>query len=65
MTDDPPVHALTVTPTARLQPTEHLPEAVAAAAYEFVTGPLRAAPHRVGEPLRPPLDDRDSARRGT
>ncbi len=44
---------------------ETLPEAVAAAAYEFITGPLVREPHRVGKRLLPPLDDRFSARRGT
>jgi mRNA-degrading endonuclease RelE of RelBE toxin-antitoxin system len=58
-------HALSITPTARRQLTEHLPEAVAAAAYEFIVGPLLDNPHRVGKQLRPPLDDRHSARRGT
>jgi mRNA interferase RelE/StbE len=58
-------HALAITPTARRQLTEHLPEAVAAAAYEFIVGPLLDNPHRVGKQLRPPLDDRHSARRGT
>ncbi len=38
---------------------------MAAAAYEFLVGPLLDDPHRVGERLRPPLDDRHSARRGT
>jgi len=38
---------------------------VATAAYEFMTGPLLAEPHRVGKRLLPPLDDRLSARRGT
>jgi len=42
-----------------------LPEAVAAAAYEFITGLLLEQPHRLGEQLLPPLDDRFSARRGT
>ena len=42
-----------------------LPEAVAAAAYEFITGPLLWQPHRVGKRLLVPLDDRFSARRGT
>jgi mRNA-degrading endonuclease RelE of RelBE toxin-antitoxin system len=45
--------------------TETLPEAVAAAAYEFITGPLLAQPYRVGKRLPPPLEDRFSARRGT
>jgi mRNA interferase RelE/StbE len=38
---------------------------VAAAAYEFITGPLLLRPSRVGKRLLPPLDDRFSARRGT
>ena len=49
----------------RLALAETLPEAVAAAAYEFITGPLLEQPHRVGKQLLPPLDDRRSARRGT
>ena len=36
-----------------------------AAAYEFITGPLLADPHRIGKRLRPPMDDGFSARRGT
>jgi len=58
-------HALAITPTARRQLTEHLPEAVAAAAYAFIVGPLLDDRHRLGKQLRPPLDDRHSARRGT
>jgi mRNA interferase RelE/StbE len=38
---------------------------VAFAAYEFIVGPLLDNPQRVGKQLRPPLDDRHSARRGT
>jgi mRNA-degrading endonuclease RelE of RelBE toxin-antitoxin system len=45
--------------------TERLPEAVAVAAYEFITGPLLQEPYRVGKQLMPPLADRFSARRGT
>jgi mRNA-degrading endonuclease RelE of RelBE toxin-antitoxin system len=45
--------------------TETLPEAVAAAAYEFITGPLLTQPYRVGKRILTPLDDRFSARRGT
>ena len=44
---------------------ETLPEAAAAAAYEFITGPLLEQPHRGGRQLLPPLEDRLSARRGT
>jgi mRNA-degrading endonuclease RelE of RelBE toxin-antitoxin system len=56
---------LTIAPTARRQLTDKLPEAVALAAYEFIVGPLLDNPHRAGKRLRPPLDDRYSARRGT
>ena len=38
---------------------------MAFAAYVFITGPLLENPHRVGKRLRPPLDDRFTARRGT
>jgi mRNA interferase RelE/StbE len=58
-------YALRTTPTVRRELTESLPEAVAAAAYEFLTGPLLREPHRAGKRLLPPLDDRFSARRGT
>jgi mRNA interferase RelE/StbE len=56
---------LRTTSTVRRPLSETLPEAVAAAAYEFITGPLLADPHRVGKRLLPPMDDRFSARRGT
>jgi mRNA-degrading endonuclease RelE of RelBE toxin-antitoxin system len=42
-----------------------LAESVAYAAYEFILGPLLDNPHRVGTRLRPPLDDRPGAGRGT
>jgi len=44
---------------------EALPEKVAAAAYEFITGALLDNPHRVGKPLDPPLAPAWTARRGT
>jgi mRNA interferase RelE/StbE len=65
VTKDQNRYVLAITPTARRQLTEHLPEAAATAAYEFIVGPLLDHPHRVGKQLRPPLDDRHSARRGT
>lgn len=58
-------YTLRTTPTVRRALTETLPEAVAAAAYEFITGPLLSQPQRVGKRLLAPLDDRFSARRGT
>lgn len=63
MTDER--YELVITPTARRQLTERLPEPVAFAAHEFIVGPLLDNPQRVGKRLRPPLDDRHSARRGT
>lgn len=42
-----------------------VPEKVATAVYEFVTGPLLENPRRVGKPLDPPLAPAYSARRGT
>ncbi len=56
---------LSISPTARRQLTEQLPEAVAFAAYEFIIGPLLDNPERVSKRLRAPLADRHSARRGT
>jgi mRNA interferase RelE/StbE len=44
---------------------ELLPEKVAAAAYEFITGPLLDDPHRVGKPLAPPMAPAWTARRGS
>lgn len=67
MTDDPTedLYELRTTSTVRRALSETLPEAVAAAAYEFITGPLLREPYRVGKRLLPPVDDRFSARRGT
>ena len=58
-------YELQTTPTVRRALAERLPEAVAVAAYEFMTGPLLDNPHRVGKRLLPPMADRYSARRGT
>lgn len=63
LAEDP--YELRTTSTVRRALTESLPEAVAAAAYEFITGPLLREPYRVGKRLLPPMDDRFSARRGT
>jgi mRNA interferase RelE/StbE len=63
--DEPRRYILRSTPTVRWARAEILPEAVAVAAFAFITGPLLEQPHRVGKRLLPPLDDRYSARRGT
>ncbi len=59
------VYRLLITSTARRQLAEKLPESIAFAAHEFITGPLLDNPHRVGKQLMPPIGDRHSARRGT
>jgi mRNA interferase RelE/StbE len=51
--DEP--YELRTTPTVRRALGERLPEAVAAAAYEFITGPLIREPYRVGKQLMRPL----------
>jgi len=58
-------YELVVTPPARRALSQVLPEPIAAAAIEFMTGSLIAAPHRVGKPLRFDLAGVWSARRGT
>lgn len=67
MSDEPTEgpYELRTTSTVRRALSEALPEAVAAAAYDFITGPLLTDPHKVGKRLLLPMDDRFSARRGT
>ncbi len=52
------------TASARRAIEVDLPEKVAAAAYEFIVGPLADNPHRIGKQLRAPLYPLYSARRG-
>jgi mRNA-degrading endonuclease RelE of RelBE toxin-antitoxin system len=54
-----------MTRLARRAISELLPEDVAAAAVEFITGPLLESPYRVGKPLRDKLTGFHSARLGT
>lgn len=58
-------YELGMTRPARRAISESLPEDVAAAALEFITGPLLEAPYRVGKPLRDRLAGYRSARLGT
>lgn len=55
---------ITLSRSARRALEFELPEKVAAAALEFIRGPLRENPYRVGKRLRAPLDALHSARRG-
>jgi hypothetical protein len=59
------LYELRTTSTVRRALGEVLPEAVAAAAQEFIAGPLLREPYRVGKRLLPPMDERFSGRRGT
>ncbi|GAA2231722.1 type II toxin-antitoxin system RelE/ParE family toxin [Herbiconiux moechotypicola] len=52
------------TRSAKRALTEQLPEAVAAAAFEFIMGALRDNPKRLGKQLNEPLFPLYSARRG-
>ena len=56
---------IVVTAPAARAIRERLPEAVALAVIDFITGPLLDSPRRVGAPLRDELEGIWSARRGT
>ncbi|MGE9782092.1 type II toxin-antitoxin system RelE family toxin [Janibacter sp. G368] len=58
-------YELVVAPPAARAIRDDLPESVAAAVIEFITGALIAHPRRVGKPLRADLAGIHSARRGT
>ena len=58
-------YELVLTPPAIRAIQSELPEAVAAAVIEFMTGPLVENPRRVGKMLRRELEGIWSARRGT
>lgn len=57
-------HRLLVAHSAGRSLAESLPEAVASAALEFMSGDLLLAPRRVGKPLQRELTGMWSARRG-
>jgi mRNA interferase RelE/StbE len=63
--DEPERYRLRVAGAAAKALAETLPEKVATAAYEFITGPLLRDPRRSGKPLEEPLAPLWSARRGT
>lgn len=64
MTETEP-YELVLTPPAVRAIRSRLPEPVAAAVIEFLTGALVINPRRVGKPLRGDLAGIHSARRGT
>ncbi|MFC4060611.1 type II toxin-antitoxin system RelE/ParE family toxin [Planomonospora corallina] len=58
-------YAILLAPPARRALTTDLPESVAAAAWELITGAISREPWRVGKPLQEPYDGLHVARRGT
>jgi len=60
-----PTYEIVVTAPAARAIREKLSEAVASAVIDFITGPLRENPRRVGAALRNELEGVWSARRGT
>jgi mRNA interferase RelE/StbE len=63
LTDE--TYRLAVAAPAARAIAEKLPESVAAAVIDFITGPLLENPRRVGHELRDELSGVFSARRGT
>jgi mRNA-degrading endonuclease RelE of RelBE toxin-antitoxin system len=61
---EPDLYRLVLAPGARRALAESLPATAAFAAWEFVNGPLREQPRRVGAPLRAPFEGMWRARRG-
>jgi len=57
-------YAVRLSRQAKRALTDDLPEAVAAACFEFIYGPLADNPQRVGKQLREPFWPKYSARRG-
>jgi mRNA-degrading endonuclease RelE of RelBE toxin-antitoxin system len=65
VTEEETPYDIVLAPPARRALAQLLPEAVAAAAVEFITTALLAEPKRVGKPLRGDLAGVWAARRGT
>jgi len=59
-----PEYTITYSRAALNALTEKLPTKIAAAAFEFIEGPLKDNPYRVGKQLAAPLFPMFSARRG-
>lgn len=62
VTEPHDVYEIALAPPARRAITSKLPPEVAAAAVDFITGPLIGNPKRLGKPLHAPLDGTWSAR---
>jgi mRNA-degrading endonuclease RelE of RelBE toxin-antitoxin system len=62
--EDEPYRIVVAGPAARAI-SEEIPEAIASAVIDLITGPLLVSPRRLGKPLRRELEGLWSARRGT
>ncbi|MDG4833665.1 type II toxin-antitoxin system RelE/ParE family toxin [Solwaraspora sp. WMMD1047] len=60
----PEHYTVILAPGARRALTDGLPSGAAFAGWEFINGPLRRKPHRVGARLNAPFDGLWHARRG-
>lgn len=60
----PEPYTVILAPGARRALSDSLPTSAAFAAWEFISGPLRRAPHRVGAQLHAPFEGMWRARRG-
>ncbi|WP_327588262.1 type II toxin-antitoxin system RelE/ParE family toxin [Nonomuraea sp. NBC_00507] len=58
-------YTILLAPPARRALTSGLPETVAAAAWELISGAIAREPWRVGKPLQEPYEGLHVARRGT
>lgn len=65
MTPDNKPYRVVFTATAKRALPESLPEDVAVAAWELISGGLAHSPHRIGKPLNEPFEGLHAARRGT
>lgn len=57
-------YTVVLSPGARRALSDSLPASAAFAAWEFINGPLRREPHRVGAPLHAPFEGLWRAGRG-
>ena len=62
--DGPEPYTVILAPGARRALSHGLPASAAFAAWEFINGPLRREPHRVGARLHAPFEGLWRARRG-
>jgi mRNA-degrading endonuclease RelE of RelBE toxin-antitoxin system len=65
VTADEEPYRVVFTAAAKRALSESLPEDVAVAAWDLISGGLAYSPHRSGKPLNEPFEGLHAARRGT